>query len=183
MRTTFLFMMTSIDGYYEGPGHDLSWHNTDAEFDDFVREQNSGVGTVLFGRRTYEMMASYWGNDDAYSENPAEVVDFMRNVEKVVFSRTLERADWQNTRLVRENAAGEVRRLKESGNGDIAVFGSGILATSLLTDGVLDELRIMVAPVALGAGTPLFSGLGEQRKFQLASTRTFGNGNVLHIYR
>jgi len=183
VRTTFLFMVTTIDGYYEAPGHDISWHPGSIEFDEFVLEQNSTVGTLLFGRRTYELMAGYWGSDESFSENPPEVVDFMRNTEKVVFSRTLERADWENTRLVRDDAAGEVRRLKESGQGDIAIFGSGTLATGLLKDGVIDELRIMVAPVVLGAGTSLFAGLGERRTFELVRTRTFENGAILNVYR
>lgn len=183
MRTVYLFMMTTIDGYHEGPDHDLSWLPADSDFDEFVLDQNRKTGTAVFGRRTYELMVDYWTKDAAYDENPAEVVEFMRDVEKVVVSRTLESVDWNNTRLVRENPAGELRRLKEGEGGDIAIFGSSNLAGSLLKEGVIDELRIVTAPVVPGAGTPLFAGLGEQHGFELTSTRTIGKGHVLNVYR
>src|SRR4051812_32451630 len=97
MSKLFLFMMTSIDGYFEGENHDLSWHNTDEEFSEFAIEQTRGVGTIIFGRVTYQMMASYWPQDFAYDANPKTMVDLMNYTPKIVFSRSLTNAEWQNT--------------------------------------------------------------------------------------
>src|SRR6476660_2988966 len=110
MRNVFLFMMVSLDGYFEGPGHDISWHNVDAEFNDFAIAQTAKVDTLLFGRKTYELMASYWPTELA-KDDPV-VAGQMNETSKIVFSATLESAAWHNTRLVKNNALETVRQLK-----------------------------------------------------------------------
>lgn len=181
MRKLFLFMMVSLDGYFEGPDHDLSWHNTDEEFVRFAIEQLDTIDTILFGRRTYDMMAEFWPSKQAIETDP-ETAERMNEISKVVFSRTLENVTWENSRLGSTDVRDEVMELKQAPGKDIAVFGSSNLCLSLLEDNLLDELRIMVNPVIIGAGTPLFAGINHRTQFKLANTREFASGNVLLTY-
>ena len=182
MRKTYLFMMISIDGFFEGPDHDLYWHNVDQEFVRFAVDQLSATDTILFGRKTYEMMASFWPTDEAKAADPLTAAA-MNETPKVVFSRTLEKAEWQNTRLVRDGVKEAVEDLKRQPGKDIAVFGSSDLAVSLFQVGLLDELRIMVNPVVLGGGKRLFEGIDGRLNLTLIASRAFGNGNVLLAYQ
>ncbi len=175
-------MMTSLDGYFEGLNHDLSWHHTDDEFNNFAIKQTGEVGTILFGRRTYEMMADYWSKDAAYAENPAKIVHQMNDIPKVVFSHSLAIATWSNTKLVSTGVESFVRDLKTSAKQDLAIFGSNNLMVSLAEVGLVDEFRIMLNPVALGRGTALFTGLTRRFDLRLTSTRAFKNGNLLLTY-
>ncbi len=182
MRKLFLFMMTSLDGYFEGPDHDISWHNVDAEFNEFAIQQTSEVDMLLFGRKTYEMMAGYWPTEAAKRDDPI-VADLMNSLPKIVFSRTLDKVEWNNSRLVKENMEEEVTQLKQQPGKDIAIFGSSDLTVALTHMGLVDEYRIMVAPVALGNGKSLFKGLNGKVNLELLNTRTFRSGNVLLYYR
>ncbi len=151
------------------------------EFNDFAINQLNDIGMLLFGRVTYEVMASFWPTDFAREDDPI-VAEKMNTMPKIVVSRTLEKADWQNTRLVKEHVAEEISELKQQPGKDIAVFGSSDLAVSLLEMGLLDELRIMVNPVVLGSGKSLFKGLHERLKLNLLRTQQFQSGNVLLYY-
>ncbi len=181
MRKVFLFMMVSLDGYFEGPDHDLGWHNVDEEFNEFAIEQLNEVDALLFGRVTYQMMASFWPTQFAIENDPV-VAGKMNSLPKLVFSTTLEQVDWENSRLVKERIAEEVSQLKQQEGGDLAIFGSAALATSFLHMGLLDELRLMVNPVVLGSGSSLFKGVHEKLNLKLLKTREFRSGNVLLYY-
>ncbi len=190
MRLLFLFMMVSLDGYFEGPNRDLSWHVVDQEFNRFAVEQLKQIGTLLFGRITYQLFEEYWpkaGRDPATSKENLEIARMINVVEKMVFSRTLanvkETNDWKNVRLIREAQPEEIKRLKQLSGKDIAIFGSNDLATYLLRMGFIDELRIMVNPVVIGKGNPLFGGMTDYVKLTLLRTKTFRSGNILHYYR
>lgn len=181
-RTLFAFENTSLNGFFEGPLHDISWHNVDEEFNEFAADQLDEIGCLLLGRVTYEMMASHWPN--ATEDDPI-IAERMNSIPKVVVSKTLETTDWNNTTLIREDAIEEIRKLKRV-HGDglaIAIFGSSNLTVSLLAAGLVDELRIMVNPVLLGEGISLFTGLTEHVELALLGTRTFESGNVLLSYR
>lgn len=183
MRSLYLFMMISLDGYFEGPDHDLSWHNVDAEFNGFATKQLAETGTLLFGKRTYELMAGYWPTPQG-SEDDLEVARFMNGMEKFVFSHDPYKADWEHTTAVTGKAAVDaVRRLKAAEGRDIAIFGSNNLCVSLMEEGLVDEFRIMINPVAIGKGTPLFTGLSKKIPLTLIKTKEFKSGNVLHTYR
>ncbi len=190
MRSLFLFMMVSLDGYFEGPNHDLSWHVVDQEFNRFAVEQLKQIGTLLFGRVTYHLFEDYWpksGSDPTTLKENLEIARMINDVEKIVFSRTLanvkETDDWKNVQLIREAQPEEIRRLKQLPGKDIAIFGSNDLATNFLRMGLIDELRIMVNPVVLGNGNPLFGAMTDHVKLKLLRTKTFRSGNVLHYYR
>jgi dihydrofolate reductase len=182
MRKVLFFMMVSVDGFFEGPNREIDWHVVDEEFNEFAIGQLDSVDVLLFGRTTYEMMASYWPTPAAVADDPI-VAGKMNSLPKVVFSRTLQKADWQNTRLVKKNVPEEVARLKEEPGRDLIIFGSSDLAVTLIQSDLLDELRIMIAPVVLGGGKTLFKGLPGRLHLKLLKTRTFRNGNVLLFYR
>lgn len=182
MRRVLFFMMTSLDGYFEGPNQDISWHNVDEEFNDFAIAQLQEVDTLLFGRKTYEMMASYWPTPMARTDDPV-VAEKMNSTAKIVFSHSLSDVEWENTRLVKGDFAAEVTRLKAQDGKDMIIFGSSDLAVSFIVHGLLDECRIMINPVVLGEGTPVFKGIHDRLGLQLLRTRSFRSGNVLLSYQ
>lgn len=181
MRKVFLFNMTTLDGFFEGPNQDISWHNVDEDFNEFAIDQLNQIGTLLFGRITYQGMESYWPTEIAINDDPV-VAGLMNRLPKIVFSRTLDRAEWNNSRLVKENAAEEVLNLKAQPGKDIAIFGSSDLAVTLAEAGLIDEYRIIVNPVFLGHGTTLLRGIKDKVDLRLLETRTFKSGNVLLYY-
>ena len=181
MRKVFLFNMITLDGFFEGPNQDISWHHTDDEFNEFAIEQLNEIGTLLFGRITYQGMASYWPTELAISDDPA-VAGLMNSLPKIVFSKTLDKAEWNNTRLVSSNAAQEVSKLKQQPGKEIAIFGSSNLAVTLAERGLIDEYRVIINPVFLGSGTPLLKGITDRLNLNLLKSRTFKSGNVLLYY-
>lgn len=182
MRRVLFFMMVTIDGYYAGPDGDIDWHNTDEEFNEFAIEQLDEVDTLLFGRVTYEMMAAYWPTPEAIRDDPA-VAGRMNAIPKMVFSSAQLDPRWQNTRLVRDNFAEEVTLLKQQPGKDMIIFGSSKLAASFLDHDLLDEARIMINPVVLGRGKPVFEGVRDRLRFKLTKTRAFRSGNILLYYQ
>lgn len=186
MRTLYLFNMVSVDGYFEGPGHDITWHTVDGEFNDFAVEQLCRTDLLLFGRRTYELMASYWPQytpTPSTPENARTVGRLMNSIPKLVASRTMTAATWEGTRVVGEEIAEVLRGMKQEPGEEIAIFGSANLAATLMQHGLIDEYRIMVSPTLLGNGVPLFPATNERRVLRLVHSRTFDNGNVLNYYR
>lgn len=181
MRTVLSFLLTSVDGYHEGAGREIDWHNVDEEFNDFAIRQLGEIDLLVFGRVTYEMMAAYWPTEAALRDDPV-VATAMNDTRKIVVSRTLDHASWANTTLVREDAAERLRELKRQPGGDIAIFGSSHLTASLLRAGIVDELRVLVNPVLLGAGRPLLE-TADRTDLALVGTRVFRNGNVMLTYR
>ncbi len=181
MRKLLLFMMVTLDGFFEGPNQDINWHNVDEEFNDFAIAQLNEVDTLLFGRRTYEMMASYWPTEAAKQDDPI-VADKMNSLPKIVFSNTLSAVEWENTRLVKESFAQQISSLKQQPGKDLIIFGSSDLAVTFLEQGLLDECRIMINPVVLGDGKSLFKGINDKINLKLLKTRTFRSGNVLLYY-
>jgi dihydrofolate reductase len=177
-------MMVSLDGFYEGPNEDISWHNVDEEFNEFAIQQTGEVGTLLFGRKTYELMASYWPTEAAKRDDPV-IAGLMNRLPKIVFSKTLDEdhVGWENSRLVKEGIGDEVSGLKKQPGMDIAIFGRSDLTVSLAQMGLVDEFRIMVNPVVLGEGTPLLKGIDHKLNLKLLKTRPFQSGNVLLYYQ
>ncbi len=181
MSRVFAFNMITLDGYFEGPNHDLSWHNVDQEFGEFAVAQLREIGTLVFGRVTYEMMAAYWRSPAGIADDPI-VARLMNETPKIVASTTLSRVDWQNSRLVSRGIETELDKLKRLPGKDIAIFGSGALLKTLIAKDLIDEHRLMLAPVVLGTGSPLFQPPVGRLDLKLVRSRTFGNGNVLLCY-
>jgi dihydrofolate reductase len=179
MRRLVAWNAMTLDGYFEGrTAWDLGFHETvwGDELEAFSLEQGKAIGTLLFGRRTYEGMASYW------MKATGAIADMMNAVEKALASRTLQEATWNNTRLLKGDAVEAVRALKAEDGKDIYVFGSADLLASLLAAGLVDEYRVCVAPVVLGGGNPLFKPQGQQVKMRLKSARPLKTGGTILTY-
>jgi dihydrofolate reductase len=181
MRKLGVFNLVTLDGYIAGEGGDISWHNVDAEFQEFAERNSTSGSTLLFGRVTYELMAGYWPSAEALENDPI-VAEGMNSSPKVVFSRTLSKADWANTRLVKEDMVGEVRRLKQQSGKGLTILGSGSIVAQLTQAGLIDEYQVLLNPIVLGKGKTMFEGLTDKLILKLAETRSFGNGNVLLRY-
>jgi dihydrofolate reductase len=184
MRNLIVFNHVTLDGYFVDLNGDMRWAhsgNDDAEYQAFVAANASGGGQLLFGRITYELMASYWPTPQAAQSNPA-VAEGMNRMPKVVFSRTLDKASWNNTKLVKGDIASAVRAMKaESGEG-MAILGSGTIVSQLAAAGLIDEYQVIVNPVILGKGRTMFDGVPSKLNLKLAKTRIFGNGKVYLCY-
>src|SRR4029453_18883078 len=126
MRKLGVFNLVALDGYFSGPGGDISWHRVDPEFQEYAEKNSTSGNTLLFGRVPYELMAGYWPSPGALKDDPV-VAQGMNISPKIVFSRTLKKADWTNTRLVQNDMLGEVRRLKQQPGKDLTILGSGSL--------------------------------------------------------
>jgi dihydrofolate reductase len=178
MRKVIMWDMLSLDGYFEGPEKGgIDWFRFDEELEEYIRETQMSADTLLFGRVTYEGMAAYWPSAEGW------IADFMNSVPKVVFSRTLEAADWNNTTLVKENAPEEVSKLKQRPGGDIFVFGSADFSATLTEHGLVDEYHIGINPVLLGSGVPFFKGSHQQRNLMLLEAKPFSSGLVILHYK
>jgi dihydrofolate reductase len=177
MRKLIVSNMMSLDGFFEGPNHELNWHLVDHEFVAYAADMLRSVDTILFGRTTYELMANYWPNaphDD--------VAEKMNGLPKIVFSKTLDKAGWNNCRLVRGDAVEEVSRLKQLPGKDMVILGSAMLASDLLQRGMIDEYRVILNPIFIGAGTPLFKGIERGVKLNLRETKLLRSGVVILYY-
>lgn len=184
MRKLLMFNHISLDGYFTDAHNDMSFaHNPrpDPEWDEYVKGNASGGGTLVFGRITYEMMASYWPTSFAAQAQPV-IAERMNRGVKVVFSHSLERAEWNNTRLVRGDLGDEVRKMKEEPGEDMVILGSGTVVAQLAGLDLIDGYQFVVNPVVLGSGRTLFEGVERKIGLRLARTRMFGNGNVVMWY-
>jgi dihydrofolate reductase len=183
MRKIILMMSVSLDGFIEGPNREIDWHLVDDELHDHFNEQLSTMGAFLSGRVTYELMAGFWPTADADPSSTRPMVEFARiwrDMPKIVYSRTLERAGW-NTTVVRDVVPHEVMELKAQPGGDM-VLGGADLAAAFMRHDLIDEYRIYIHPVVIGGGKPLFPPSDTRIDLQLTETRTFGNGVVLLRY-
>jgi len=173
--------MVSLDGFFEGSNKEIDWHTVDSEFNAYAIDFLQHLDTLLFGRVTYELMASYWPSQDALSDDPI-VANLMNSIQKVVVSNSLKKAEWNNTQLIKENIVEEIRKLKNQKGKDIAIFGSSDLALSLIEADLIDEFRIIISPTVIGEGKSLFAGIGHRLHFKLTKSQTFSSGNVLLHY-
>jgi dihydrofolate reductase len=183
MRKLIVFNNVTLDGYFTGKNGDLSWAkgNMDAEFNAFVADNAKSGGLLLLGRITYELMMSYWPTPQARENDPV-VAERMNNLPKVVFSRTLDKASWSNTKLVKGDLAAEIRQMKKEPGKDMTILGSGSIVSQLAQEGLIDEYQMVVNPVVLGEGRTMFDGIKEKLALKLTKSRTFGNGNVFLRY-
>lgn len=179
MRKLVAWNVMTLDGYFEGPtAWDLDMHLTvwGDELEAFSLEQSGEIGTLLFGRKTYEGMAAHW------TQETGAIADMMNGIEKAVASRTLKNADWNNTRLLSGDAAASVKALKEEGGKDVFVFGSADLLNTLLASNLVDEYRVCLAPVVLGSGNPLFKPDSPRRDVTLLESRPLKTGGLILRY-
>jgi len=184
MRKLIVFNNVTVDGYFADRHGSMSWAHSDrqdAEWDAFVMGNAGGAGILLFGRVTYDLMASYWPTPAARRNDPV-VAERMNHLAKIVFSRTLETAPWNNTKLVKGDIADEVRRMKTEPGERLTILGSGSIVAQLAPEGLIDEYQIVVNPVVLGAGKTMFDGVPGKLDLTLTKSRQFANGKALLSY-
>jgi dihydrofolate reductase len=181
VRKVIVSNYISLDGFFAGPNGEYDWFVWDEETAEYVKEMLRSIDTLLFGRVTYELMAGYWPTASPPTENPV-IIDAMNNLPKIVFSKTLEKVEWNNSRLVKDNIVQEVARLKERPGKDMVIFGSGSIVSAFTQSGLIDDYRVFINPVVLGSGKPLFKDLKERLKLKLINTKTFQCGVVLLQY-
>ena len=184
MRKLIMWNVITLDGYFEGNQNwDLSFHNTiwGQELEKLSIEQLNSADYLVFGRVTYEGMAAYWTKAEGETAE-LEVAKLMNRIPKLVFSKTLKSAEWNNTKIISENASAEIQKLKEEGGKDMYVFGSANLSETFIKDNLFDEYRIGIAPVILGSGRPLFRQGIAPKNLSLISTQQLLTGGVVVKY-
>lgn len=182
MGQLIFFNMMSIDGFFEGKNKELNWHNVDEEFNEFAIDQLNSADNLIFGRKTYELMAEYWPSKQAISNDPT-IAEKMNAIKKNVFSKTLDKAIWQNTKLFRNDITKIVSKIKKDSEKDVLILGSANLSKTLIKNELIDLYRIMVNPIILGNGNLLFSNSKNRIGLELTKVKSFRSGNVLMEYR
>lgn len=180
-----MFNLISVDGFFAGPHGNIDWHNVDDEFNAFAVEQMKTFDTILFGRTTYQLFESYWPvalKDLKTSKEDREIAQIIDDSNKIVFSKTLDTVTWNNTKLFDEIHQEEIKKLRQKKGKDVVILGSGTIVQAMTNLDLIDEYRLLVNPIILGKGKPLFANLNDKLTMKLLKTREFGNGNVLLEY-
>ncbi|HEX6397292.1 MAG TPA: dihydrofolate reductase family protein [Steroidobacteraceae bacterium] len=181
-RKLFTFNHVSLDGCFTDGSGDMSWaHARDEEWQRFTNENAGGEAELIFGRKTYEMMAHFWPTPQAKQILP-EVAASMNRMRKHVFSRSLRKVEWENSGLLKGDLVGEVRRLKAQPGPGLLIMGSGEIVSQLTEAGLIDEFQIVTVPLVVGSGRSLFEGVTTRPRLKLTKSRTFQNGNVVSWY-
>ena len=183
MRKITVFNYITLDGFFAGPMGEIDWFKSikkDDEFDKETHEQARMGGTVLYGRKTYEMMKSYWPTPEARKNDP-KMAKVVNNGEKIVFSRNLrsveEGPNWKNITLLNEITKENITEIKKRKGKDITIIGSGSLVRELTELGLIDEYQLMLVPIVIGMGKSFFSNV-KQMDLKLKEARSYGNGIV-----
>ena len=184
MQRVVAFNNISLDGYFVDRHGSMSWAKdaADDEFRAFTRENARGAGTLVFGRLTYELMASFWPTPEAAKLLP-EVAKRMNEAPKLVFSRTLAAATWNRTTLLAGDPVASISSLKRGDGAGLVILGSGTIIAQLAEHGLIDEYQFVVNPIALGAGRTAFAGIPQPLPLRLIRSRTFTNGMTLLCYQ
>jgi dihydrofolate reductase len=183
MRIIRVFNNISLDGYFTDKKNDMSWaHTNDPEWNEFTAQNAKGEAELLFGRVTYDMMASFWPTPMAL-ENFPQVAKAMNKMTKYVFSKSRDELDWENSKLMKGDLIAEVKKLKSEPGPDIMIFGSGTIISQLTDAGLIDEYQIVVHPIVLGNGRTMFDGIKNNLRLKRTNSREFKNGILMGWYR
>ena len=177
-----VFNFVTLNGYFKGPNEDITWHRHGTEESEFAAEGAKSDSILLFGRKTYEMMAGYWPTPEALKNAPV-VAEGMNQSEKIVFSRTLKKVDWNNSKLIKDNIVEVIKKIKQTSRKDMTILGSGSILTQFAEAGLVDDYQFMIDPVVLGDGTAIFKGIPNKMDLKLTNSRTFKSGVVLLCYQ
>lgn len=185
MRNLIFFMHASLDGYVAGPNGEMNWIKIDEEIFDFVATITQKADAALYGRKTYEMMQGYWptaADKPNATKHDIEHSAWYKQVAKIVLSKTISAEGLDNTSVIAENLADEIKHIKNQDGQDILIFGSPSASHALLDHNLIDEFWIMVNPILIGKGTPLFKNIHQITELNLLETKTFSNGVVAMHY-
>ena len=188
MRNIIVSMRVTLDGYVAGPHGEMDW--MEEFFDDalanYELELQKTVDTALFGRVTYQGFESYWPKvalDHASPKGMIEYAEHLNAMRKIVFSRTLSRVEWNNSTLVREIVPEDITKLKQEPRRDMLIHGSASIVRTLTNLGLIDRYQLLMYPVILGSGKPLFQDIMHKVKLSLVSTKTHPSGVVVLSYQ
>ena len=196
-RRIVAFNNVSADGYFAAPNGNLDWVVEDQKMDEFVGEavERGGTDTFLFGRKTYQMFASFWPHvlDDSdtapdphhpehVSKDLRAMAEMLNETPKIVFSKSLKEATWANSRIIRTFDPKEIVKMKAERGQDMMIFGSGSITTELTRHGLIDEYLFAVSPILLGSGRNLVSGVPANLKLERRAEKRFPSGKVLLQY-
>ncbi|HEV8486526.1 MAG TPA: dihydrofolate reductase family protein [Blastocatellia bacterium] len=181
MRKLSVFNFVTLNGYFQGKNGDISWGHSHPQ-NDYAAESAGGGDILLFGRKTYELMVQFWPTPEAMKSAP-EVAEGMNKAEKIVFSRTLDKVEWNNTRVMKDNVLEEIKKMKQTPGSNMTVLGSGSIVNQFADAGLIDEIQLLVQPVALSEGTPILKDIKGKVEFNLTNSRVFETGNVLLVYQ
>lgn len=187
MRKVILSTNVTLDGFMAGPHGELDWHfsHWNDEMEAYIVEQGKAIDTILVGRGAYESMAIHW---PSVAANPTarrkdiEFADWMNSIPKIVFSKTLKKAEWSNTRIVHEKISEEIAKIKRKPGKDMIMWGGVGIVNTFIKLGLIDEYQIWIAPVVLGNGKSLFNNIHDRRNMKLVKTKSFSNGVVILYY-
>jgi dihydrofolate reductase len=184
MSRLVVFQQISLDGYFKDKHGDMTWakNDGDEEFDAFSSENAKEGGVLLFGRVTYDMMSGFWPTPQAHKILPV-VAERMNSLPKIVFSRTLRKASWNNTKVVNGDMIAEIRKMKKELGEGMAILGSGNVVSQLALADVIDEYQIVLNPIVLGGGRTMFDGIKERLNLKLTQSRIFRNGRISLSYK
>jgi dihydrofolate reductase len=183
MRKLRVFNSISLDGYFTDKKGDMSWAHkgADDEWNAFASGNASSGGVLVFGRVTYDLMASFWPTRQAKEAFP-EIAKGMNDLQKIVFSKSLQKASWQPTKVIKGDIAEEMRTLKKESGLDLVIMGSGTIVSQFTEAGLIDEYQMVVIPIVLGGGRTMFEGVKRKVDLKLRKSRAFRNGNVVLWY-
>jgi dihydrofolate reductase len=184
-RRLYVSMVVSLDGYIEGPNRELDWFvNGDAQFEQYADEMMDGVGVALYGRRSYELMLSYWPDAEKNPRSPSDLAfaQKMNALPKIVLSRSLKHAAWNNTTIVSDRVEEQLRELKRQPGKPIVAWAGAQLCATLTRLDLVDEYRLIVCPVLLGGGTPYFADKERLPKLRLVRTTQLGSNIAVLCY-
>ena len=181
MRKIFVSNVMSLDGYYEGPNAAFNFFTPNEAFFEYARNMIREAGAIMYGRVTYKFMEAYWPN--ANDNDDPIVTERMNNHTKIVFSKTLTTTNWGETIVMNEIVVEDIIKLKQQPGGDIVILGSGQIVQALSNLGLIDEYRIIVAPIILGSGNPMFKGVQHRIPLQLTQAKELGDGIMLLYYQ
>ena len=183
MRRILVFNNLSLDGLFCDASGGVAWAKRDSqELTEYVKQSRGDIATYLFGKNTYQMFASFWPTPAGKAANPY-FAKILGEGQKIVFSKSLKKADWENTVIERAADRRTIEKLKASKGGDCLIFGSGALVRDLTQQGLIDELQLVINPVIVGSCRPLFSPMPKEIELDLIEAKPFKNGTVLLRYR
>jgi dihydrofolate reductase len=182
MRKIIVSNLVSLDGYFDGPNGELDWFTVEDEFFAYAAEMLNSMDYILFGRKTYQMMAAYWPTPEAKSNDPV-VAAKMNDLPKIVFSKTLDKVEWENSTLIKDNLKEAMLKLKEQPGKDIVILGSGSIVSAFTQMGIIDEYRFIINPVILGEGKLHFTGSLDRKKLRLTDVKRLISGVVILYYQ
>lgn len=181
MRKIIVCNWVSLDGFFSGPKGETDWFYWDEELEAHQHNFFKEIDTMLFGRHTYDIMSSYWPTPAASQESPI-ITNFMNQTKKIVFSKSLQKVQWDNTDLASDLISSNMLALKESAGKNILILGSGSIASQLLTLELVDELQLLINPIILGQGKSMFQSMQKITPMDLIESKTFSNGLMLSKY-